>query len=327
MRSRRLVGPVVALFTLPGAIFAQNVVSARAGLVHHLDGRVLLDEKPIVHKVAQFAEVKENSELRTERGRAEILLTPGVFLRLGEDSRIRMLSSRLADVRLQVIAGAAVVEVDELDKSSSVTILAVDTPVRLERAGLYRFDVVGDQAPRLRVLAGEALVGELRVKAQREVTLDADLVVRKFHPEDTDPLDRWSRRRANYLAVANVSASRLAWEQDGGYGYGDRRSRWMWNPYYGMYTFLPFRGVCYSPYGYGFYSPRAVYALYNPPVYSPGPDLSRPSFNSNYGYTTVPQTSGGTSGVVAASPSSPVNQGGSAPISRGTATEGGGARR
>jgi len=27
------------------------------------------------------------------------------------------------------------VEVDELDKSSSVTILAVDTPVRLERAG------------------------------------------------------------------------------------------------------------------------------------------------------------------------------------------------
>src|SRR6185503_9015823 len=108
VRLIRLV-PVVMLAVVPAVICAQNVVSARAGLVHHADGRVLLDDKPIVHKVTQFSEVKENSELRTERGRAEILLTPGVFLRLGEDSRLTMLSSKLTDVRVRLDAGSAVV--------------------------------------------------------------------------------------------------------------------------------------------------------------------------------------------------------------------------
>lgn len=324
MRLTRLLGPAVVLAVFPVVLLAQNVISARAGLVHHADGRVLLDEKPIVHKITQFSEVKENSELRTEQGRAEILLTPGVFLRLGEDSKMAMLSSKLTDVRVRLEAGSAVIEADELDKSASITMVAGDQEVRLGRTGLYHFDFFADEAPRLRVFAGEALVGKLKVGAKKEARLDGDLTVSKFNPEDTDPLDRWSRRRANYLAMANVSASRLAYDRDLRFS----RSSWFWNPYYGMFTFLPFRGVSYSPYGYGLYSPRAVYALYHP-VYRPAPAMSAPgpSFNSSYGYSTVPHTSGGASGVVASSPSSSVSQGGNASVSRGGSTGGGGARR
>jgi len=327
MRVLRLLGLVLAVLGVPAAIFAQNVVSARAGLVHHADGRVLLDEKPIVHKVTQFVEVKENSELRTERGRAEVLLTPGVFLRMGEDSRIVMASNQLTDVRVRLAAGSAVIEADELDKAVSITVLAGDQSVRIDRMGLYRFDSYSDEAPRLRVFAGEAQVGTKRIRTHKEVRLDGDLSVRKFDPEDTDPLDRWSRRRAHHVAMASVSASRLAYGKETTF----TRSSWVWNPYYGMYTFLPFRGVIYSPYGFGFYSPRAVYALYNPPVYTrPSMDGGGgPRYNANYGYNTVNQTSGGTSGVVASSPSAGAGGGGGgATVSRGGDTgDSGGARR
>jgi hypothetical protein len=289
-----------------------------------VDGRVLVDENPIVHKVTQFAEVKENAQLRTERGRAEVLLTPGAFLRVGEDTRIAMLSNRLTDVRLRLLAGSAVVEADDLVKDGAITVVAGTYEVRLERTGLYRFDVLEGEAPRLRVFSGEALVGATRVRARREIDLDGDLTIRKFDPEDTDPLDRWSRRRANYLAMASISAGRLELDNYSRF----RRSGWAWNPYYGMYTFLPYQGVVRSPYGFGFFSPRAVYSLYNPPVYRPSPSaFAAPSYNPGYGYSTVSSTPSGNSGVMASSPGSPVNQGGGATVSRGGDTGGGGARR
>src|SRR5438128_1238879 len=129
MTLARKLGLVVSWLLLPGVAFPQNIVSARAGLIHHSDGRVLLNEKQIVHKPAQFQEVKESEYLRTELGRAEVLLTPGIFLRMGEDTQIEMLSTRLSDVRVRLVAGSAIVEADELNKENSVTVLVRDVPV------------------------------------------------------------------------------------------------------------------------------------------------------------------------------------------------------
>ena len=331
MRPIRLLSLTLVLVVCPAALLAQGIVSARAGLIHQSDGRVLLNEKPIVHKPSQFLEVKEQEYLRTERGRVEVLLTPGIFLRLGENSQVQMISSKLADVRLRLLAGAAVIEADELDKANAVTVMVKDAQVHLLHAGLYRLDVPADETPRLRVFAGEAMVkeeyGEYHVKAKKEIDLAANYEVRKFDPEDTDALDRWSKRRANQLAVANVSASRLAYQR----GMTFAGSSWIWNPYFGMYTFLPYRNIAWSPYGYGFYSPRAVYVMYNPPRYSPPSSMgySPPmrSYSGSSGYTSVGQTSAGTSGVVASSPHSSASQGGAASVSHGTATSGGGGRR
>ncbi|MBI3667373.1 MAG: FecR domain-containing protein [Acidobacteria bacterium] len=220
---------------------------------------------PLVHSPTQFPEIKEGEYLRTEQGRAEVLLTPGVFLRLGEETRVQMLASRLSDVRLRLLAGAAVVEADEIGKENAVTVQAGEAEVHLLRSGLYRFDIQGLEPARLRVFAGEALVsgekGEIRLGNKKEIELAGDFQSRKFNLEDTDPLDRWSKRRGGYLAAANVSASRQAYHSGLAY-YG---SGWIFNPYYGMFTFLPYRDVIWSPYGYGFYSPWAVYYLYTPP--------------------------------------------------------------
>ena len=114
----------VAFVLLGSAAFGQQVISARSGLIHYVEGRVLLDGKPVEVKITAFPEIKENMEFRTEDGRAEVLLNPGVFLRLGENSAIRMVSNKLSDSRVEFLSGSAVIEssgdLDQRTKSPSL---------------------------------------------------------------------------------------------------------------------------------------------------------------------------------------------------------------
>jgi len=85
--------------------------------------------------------VKENSILRTEEGRAEVLLTRGVYMRIGDKSSFKMLTNRLIDTRLEILTGSAVVEADEIVKDNNLTILAGEATVAVNKHGLYRFDL------------------------------------------------------------------------------------------------------------------------------------------------------------------------------------------
>ena len=78
--------------------------------------------------------------VRTADGRAEVLLTPGVVLRMGENSSLRMITNRLVDTRLELLTGSAVVEADQITKDTSVAIVCKDAVVTLPKAGLYRFN-------------------------------------------------------------------------------------------------------------------------------------------------------------------------------------------
>src|SRR4051812_25231015 len=95
-----------------GSALAQQVISARSGLIHYVEGAVQLDGQPVEVKIASFKEMKDNSELTTTDGRAEILLSPGAFLRLGENSAVRMVSGKLTDSRLEFLSGEAVIEAE-----------------------------------------------------------------------------------------------------------------------------------------------------------------------------------------------------------------------
>jgi len=60
--------------------------------------------------------------------------------------------------------------------------------------------------------------------------------------------------------MANVSAAKSVLDS----GSAWRQSGWVWNPYFGMLTFIPVRGGLYSPFGYSYYCPRNVIAVYVP---------------------------------------------------------------
>jgi len=317
------------------AAWAQAVISAKSGMIHYLEGQVFLGDQALESKFGSFPEVKENQVLRTAEGRAEVLLTPGVFLRLAENSSFRMVTNRLVDTRLEVLSGAAVFEVDEMPRDNGVTAVLNNSSVRLMKKGLYRFDA---QPPAVRVFDGEALATSgdrnVEVKEGKMLTLDSDLAVARFDKETTDALDRWSRRRGHDLAMANVYAanslrtSGATWLSSG----------WVWNPYFGMFTFVPYGGAFSSPYGYRFWSPLAVYRIYQPRVYYGGNNFPSSGRGGGYGYGTVAHTSSGYSGVIASAPvsvsssapaaaahapSTSTAAAPAAPVSRGGASAGG----
>src|SRR6266478_5990345 len=141
--------------------FAQTVISAHSGLIHYVEGRVLLDGKPVEVKITNFPEVKENMELRTEEGRAEVLLTPGVFLRLAENSSVRMISNSLVDTRVEVVSGSALVEAGELLANNAVTFESHGAQIAIPKKGLYRIDA---DSARLQVYDGQAIVSSASEK-------------------------------------------------------------------------------------------------------------------------------------------------------------------
>jgi hypothetical protein len=73
-------------------------------------------------------------------------------------------------------------------------------------------------------------------------------------------LMRWAARRSEYLAQANVSSARQASNMgylgnSYGSGYGMGAGSWAYNPWYNMFTYLPYgNGMYYSPFGFPYYS-------------------------------------------------------------------------
>jgi hypothetical protein len=330
MRWKTVVG-FAALAGLTGGIAAaQSIVSARAGAVHHIEGTVLLDGKEVVREESKFPQMAEGSVLETELGRAEILLTPGVVLRLAERSAIKLVSSKLTDTRVDFMRGAALVEAMEILEDNTVTLFAGESTIQLQKEGLYRLD--GDPL-QLRVYDGKAQVArdgqQLEVKKGRIVELGAFLAATKFDPKQDDALYRWSSRRSGYMAMANLSAARsmdrwgVPWSMSG----------WRWNPYFGLFTFVPAYGFLSSPFGYDFYSPGVVYMVYAPPrrVDSGGGWGGGGGYSPHYGYVVTGSRGASTgsvgggaavSGGAAASAGS-VGRGGGDTVGRGGAAGGG----
>src|SRR5947208_3333587 len=120
----------LAVFMIPAA-WGQLAVSARSGMVNHLEGKVTLADEPLKLRFGQFPEVATGVTLAAEDGRAEVLLSPGVFLRLDEHSFFKMISNKLTDSQVELTHGAALVEVQELLKDNSVAVVVGTSKVSL----------------------------------------------------------------------------------------------------------------------------------------------------------------------------------------------------
>ena len=266
--TRAIAGVVICTFAFAAGAGAQAVISAHSGVIHYVEGDVTIDGAAVHPKFAEFPDVKSGQVLATEEGRAEVLLTPGVFLRLTENSSVRMISNALADTRMEVVSGSVLVEVAELLQNNAIGFDAAGAHVTLAKKGLYRIDASVSPAL-LRVYDGQAVVtggsDSLTAKKGHQIDLGAaQLVDARFDVKDTDAFYRWGARRAEYVAAANVISARVASNSEYSSGFARGAGGWSWNPYFGMYTFLPASGVYFSPFGAAFYSPGMVNAYYFP---------------------------------------------------------------
>jgi hypothetical protein len=298
----RLATVALALLAIPSA-FAQLAISVRSGLIHQVEGKASVDGEPVQLNFGKFPVVKEGKTLATDDGRVELLLTPGVFLRLDRNSSVKMLSSALSNTLVEIPRGAALVEVVELGKEHRVAVKLADSETLLSRSGLYQFDASLGQ---VRVYEGKAQVSlkeeSIAVGKGHSATVGSGLTAGKFDAKDTDSLYEWSQERAYLIARANVGAA-SSFKSN---GYQMSTSGWAWNPDYGLLTFLPRSGYYRGGFGLGYYSPGSVWQYYNSGYYQ-----NQNGYSGNRGGSVGNQTPAW-SGLGSSGPSSSASSMGSA---------------
>jgi hypothetical protein len=195
-----------------------------------------------------------------------------VFLRLSEDSSFKMISNRLSDTSFELVSGDALIEVMELLKDNAITVQFKGATASVDKRGLYRFNA---DKGMVQVYDGEINLTEgtqsVVAKKGKEVAVGDTLTASNFDAKDTDPFYRWAERRSEYISTANVSSARQA----GSMGLLASSGSWTFNPYYGMFTYLPGTGYGYSPFGWSYFSPLTVgnyynYLYYGGGYYNPG---------------------------------------------------------
>jgi FecR protein len=229
---------------------------ARPGSLNYVEGQASLEGQSLGPEAIGKTELHAGQSLETQAGKAELLLTPGVFFRLGDNSSATMISLTLTNTELRLDKGEATVEVAELHPENNVVIAEGAAKTRLSKTGFYDFDAEHDI---VRVYQGEANIEvnghNIKVENAHKLAFNAgaSMTPEKFNKEkDQDDLYRWSSLRSSYLAEANVDRAQ---DHQEGYWYG---AGWDWDPYYAAYTFIPGDGIFYSPFGWGFYSPFDV---------------------------------------------------------------------
>ncbi len=250
-------------------------ISAKPGAVNFVEGNAYVNGSPVSAQNLKATFLNANDELSTKDGKAEVLLTPGVFLRVGANTAVRMISPSLTDTRLEIESGEAMVEADDIVKDNRITVVAAGATASIERNGLYRFNA-GD-VPAVAVLEGklQLLNGDRKTDINKghEVFLSEGLKSSKFDTKKGDDLYAWSNVRSEYNAASSYQAARDVNSGNyggvwGNYGYGGWSSPgWFWNSGFNSWAWLPGNAAYFSPFGYGFYGPGMI--GYAPVIYAP----------------------------------------------------------
>src|SRR5579863_6490417 len=144
-----------AIFASP--LRADNQQPGRPGTLNYVEGQVYLGTQTLDGSSVGKVEVDPGETLSTTTGKVEMLLTPGVFVRLGEQSAATMISSGLTDTRMSLDQGEALVEVAEIHPENDLRIVVDGKSTELMKTGLYDFNA-GLRV--VRVLDGEAMVDD-----------------------------------------------------------------------------------------------------------------------------------------------------------------------
>jgi len=161
----------------------------------------------------------------TDSGRAEILLNPGIYLRLDHDSRISLLDLSRDNLKLKLWSGSAILEVatiesqirnDSFESSRQlsyepVSVLTPTAQYLVFGGGSYRFKVDDNGNSVLSVLKGVAFVNGERIDSDMTASAAGARVVLTSEAMPPDNFDQWSRERGKALVKANHALKKSDW--------------------------------------------------------------------------------------------------------------------
>ena len=267
---------LVSLVTMPTGILA-TAAPPQPGMLNSFTGEVWINGVAAGPISAGRTTLEIGRAIKTGEGMAELLLTPGSFLRLGNHSELTLEAAGIPGVRVRLGTGEALIEV--LDLQAPIVLEQNGVTAVVRKPGLYDFDA---KHAVMAVYAGEAQFS----KGQKQTIAGQGVGVRtrslrevETHPKPGSAAFAWSSFRSELLS-SQSAASAQAYESDAGSRHDPA---WYWNPWSASYTYLSASGAVTGPFGWPYYSPG--YApnympvghdgdsrLYSPPVpVTPGP--------------------------------------------------------
>jgi hypothetical protein len=268
---RTAIGSALLLI-LPVIAFAQDarvvsaagdkyVISARAGGVNFTEGAVSISRFQNRNgALVKGGQIEIGDTVRTgASSKAEILLNPGSYLRVGANTEFQFITTSLDDLRVKLLRGSAIFEVIA-DNDFKVSLITPADEVSMTRSGVYRFDVAADGDARVSVIRGKLDIGdENSVKSGKTAAIGNGAVTVAKYQNDDDELDAWSKDRAKQLSKINAGLQRRAMRTTlldsfnrNSWNFYESFGLWIFDPARRSWCFLPFGSGWGSPYGYGY---------------------------------------------------------------------------
>jgi uncharacterized membrane protein YgcG len=276
-------------------------ISAKAGGVNAVTGKVSVTTgKNPARQLTSKDDLESGDIVSTDvGGQVEVLLNPGSYLRLAEQSEFVMEDTSLDNLLVRLRKGSAIVEVTgPSDLKMQIPVVTEQQRLTIVRPGVYRINASASTTE-LFVRKGRVQLGNNEViKGGKKATFSTSgPTIAKISDSDKDEFDDWSKSRGQTLARANAKLSARtvngyllasSWENPGGFGssfFGfGHWGLWTWSPFASCYTFLPFYFGWGTPYG-GYYG-----------AYYPGGGYYRGYHNPTYGSPVITNNSGSGTG-------------------------------
>jgi hypothetical protein len=308
----------------------KHVISAKAGGVNAVSGHVM------VTRAGQGPQLLSSQDdlvagdlVKTGvNSQAEILLNPGSYLRLAENSEMILADNSLDNLLVRLNRGSVIIEATGADDTQlRIGVATEQQHLIIARRGIYRINAIAGSTE-LVVEKGRAFARDNPrelIKGGKKVTYTGGTAfIAKLEKSDRDTFDSWSKERGKALAKANdkLSArtlngflsSRLLWTAE----FSGRSGFWTFNPSMRCYTFLPIQNGWSSPNGGFFGQFLSPYGFYGGGCCGGG-RYYRPVITSGPPYSGSPGSSGSSGGYpggspVGSGPANPPSSVGPAPI-------------
>lgn len=264
MRPKFFFAPIILLIVIaPGAI-AQDIpddtVAARAGEINLATGDVTFKRgRGEWQNVVAGDWMEPGDRINTGvDSDAEILLTPGSYLRLSPNTEVALDHCSLDQLRFSLLSGSVIVEAASFDKKARrlVTVATPKTELAIDHRGVYRFDAGASGVVTVEVEKGGLLLAGLKIGEGNKASIDntrSTPLVQKLGKTTPDKFDRWSERRARALVEANKTLlslpivkmprvyNSLSYKaaSDKSIWGGACGGSWYFDPLFGGYTYLP----------------------------------------------------------------------------------------
>ena len=238
----------------------QNVVSALAGGINSVEGDVSFKsrdgQKDEWTLAVQGDQLKSGDRVKTGvDSRAEILLSPGSYLRLSANTEVALDDTSLDALRVRLVVGSAIVEAAQFDKTDRIVVTVVTSKgqVAIAHRGVYRFNVDQSGGETVEVQKGKLAVAGREIGQGKTVAIDGGNIAHteKLSKNSEDWFDSWSEQRGKSLVAANASLQSPT-------PMGPQMGSGPYNAAYGSAYFgpgiSPFSGGVFggfSPWGYG----------------------------------------------------------------------------